>query len=79
MQDQSRNGTFINEVKIGRGNKRILATGDVIGVAHPKLHAFQFQDFRHTPNAELPKEITGNYYMQKKLGSGNGILHFFPK
>lgn len=70
LKDQSRNGTFVNEVKMGRGTKRILATGDIIAVAHPKLQVFQFQDFRHTPNADLPEEITKTFYLQKKLGAG---------
>lgn len=77
LKDHSRNGTFVNEVRIGTDiKKRILATGDIIAVAHPKLQVFQFQDFRHTPNPDLPKEITDKYYLQKKLGSGAcGTVH----
>lgn len=69
-KDQSRNGTFVNEVKIGTQKKRILASGDLIAVAHPKLHIFKFQDFRASLCPEMPKNITKQYYLQKKLGSG---------
>lgn len=38
-QDLSRNGTFVNEEKIGLAKKRILAHGDTISIAYPKVHS----------------------------------------
>lgn len=69
LQDLSRNGTFINEEKIGINKKRILAHGDTISITHPKMQAFYYRDHRRLPN-DLPEPISKRFYLGKKLGSG---------
>lgn len=68
-KDLSRNGTFVNEEKIGHTKRRILAHGDTISIAYPKMQAFFFRDHRRQAN-DLPEKIAKKYYRGKKLGSG---------
>lgn len=51
------------------GQKRLLAHGDIISIAHPKLKAFFFHQVHRTEN-DLPEDINGKYHVGKKLGSG---------
>ncbi|XP_055295026.1 ovarian-specific serine/threonine-protein kinase Lok [Sitodiplosis mosellana] len=69
IEDLSRNGTFVNEEKIGLNKKRILAHGDTIAIAIAKMPAFLFRDHRRQSN-DLPEEIAKKYYKSTKLGSG---------
>lgn len=63
----------MNEEKIGLHNKRILAHGDTISIAYPKMQAFLFRD--HRRKTDLPEKIAKKYYMSKKLGNGaNGTV-----
>ena len=68
-KDFSRNGTFVNEEKIGTNKKRILRHGDIISIAYAKMQAFTFRDHRR-PSNDLPEEIAKKYYKSTKLGSG---------
>lgn len=68
-KDFSRNGTFVNEEKLGFGKKRILRHGDMISIAYPKMQAFFFRDHRRLNN-DLPEEMAKKYYLGKKLGAG---------
>lgn len=69
MQDVSRNGTFVNEERIGPQKKRILNHGDIVSIIHPKFQAFVFKDHRRSAN-ELPDQLAKKYHVGRKLGSG---------
>lgn len=47
---------------------RILAHGDTIAIAYPKMQAFLFRD--HRRKTDLPSTIAQKYFVSKKLGSG---------
>ncbi|KAH8352800.1 ovarian-specific serine/threonine-protein kinase Lok isoform X1 [Drosophila takahashii] len=70
IQDLSRNGTFVNNEKIGTNRKRILKNDDVISLSHPTYKAFVFKDLSPNESIGLPEEINKNYYVNRKLGSG---------
>ncbi|XP_015036718.1 ovarian-specific serine/threonine-protein kinase Lok isoform X1 [Drosophila persimilis] len=70
IQDLSRNGTFVNNEKIGTNNMRILKNDDVISIAHPTYKAFVFKDLSPNEAIGLPEEITKTYSVNRKLGSG---------
>ncbi|XP_031624193.1 ovarian-specific serine/threonine-protein kinase Lok-like [Contarinia nasturtii] len=73
IEDLSRNGTFVNEEKIGLKKKRILAHGDTISIAYPKMQAFLFRD--HRRKTDVATAIAKKYYVSKKLGNGaNGTV-----
>ncbi|TMW41993.1 hypothetical protein DOY81_012928 [Sarcophaga bullata] len=68
--DLSRNGTFVNSERIGTNRRRILQNDDIISLSHPTYKAFVFKDLSPNEAMGLPTEITGNYYISRKLGSG---------
>ncbi|XP_016987447.1 ovarian-specific serine/threonine-protein kinase Lok isoform X2 [Drosophila rhopaloa] len=70
IQDLSRNGTFVNNEKIGTNKMRILKNDDVISLSHPTYKAFVFKDLSPNESVGLPEEINKAYYVNKKLGSG---------
>ncbi|XP_011189834.2 ovarian-specific serine/threonine-protein kinase Lok [Zeugodacus cucurbitae] len=70
IEDNSRNGTFINGERIGINKTRILKNDDVISLCHPTNKAFVFKDLCPNEALGLPKEITSSYYVSRKLGSG---------
>ncbi|EDW80378.1 uncharacterized protein Dwil_GK18729, isoform A [Drosophila willistoni] len=70
IQDLSRNGTFVNNEKIGMNKKRILKNDDIISLSHPTYKAFVFKDLSPNEAIGLPEEITRTYYINRKLGSG---------
>ncbi|XP_017019340.1 ovarian-specific serine/threonine-protein kinase Lok isoform X2 [Drosophila kikkawai] len=70
IKDHSRNGTFVNNEKIGMNKMRILKNDDVISLSHPTHKAFVFKDLSPNESIGLPEEITKTYYINRKLGSG---------
>ncbi|XP_017081497.1 LOW QUALITY PROTEIN: ovarian-specific serine/threonine-protein kinase Lok [Drosophila eugracilis] len=70
IQDLSRNGTFVNNEKIGTNKMRILKNDDVISLSHPTYKAFVFKDLSPNESIGLPDEINKTYYVNRKLGSG---------
>ncbi|KAH8249708.1 hypothetical protein KR032_011643 [Drosophila birchii] len=70
IQDLSRNGTFVNNEKIGMNKMRILKNDDVISLSHPTHKAFVFKDLSPNESMGLPEEINNTYYINRKLGSG---------
>uniref|UniRef100_A0A1A9W2P4 non-specific serine/threonine protein kinase n=1 Tax=Glossina brevipalpis TaxID=37001 RepID=A0A1A9W2P4_9MUSC len=70
IKDLSRNGTFVNSEKIGANKQRILQNNDIISLSHPTYKAFVFMDLGPNENIGIPKEITSNYHVSRKLGSG---------
>ncbi|XP_075152380.1 ovarian-specific serine/threonine-protein kinase loki [Haematobia irritans] len=70
IEDHSRNGTFVNSERVGTNSRRILQNDDIISLSHPTYKAFVFKDLSPNEAMGLPKEITSNYYVSRKLGSG---------
>lgn len=69
IKDLSTNGTFVNKELIGKGQQRILVTGDVVSVLKHHVHLYEFTDYAHTQS--LDKEINKKYYTSKlPLGYG---------
>lgn len=76
VQDLSTNGTFINSVKLGKGNERVLNNGDIISIAAEPNNencqaVYTFQDMT-APRAEensLEGEVAQRYSLV-----GTGIL-----
>ncbi|KAL9897653.1 ovarian-specific serine/threonine-protein kinase Lok-like [Glossina fuscipes fuscipes] len=76
IKDLSRNGTFVNGEKIGINKQRILQNNDIISLSHPTYKAFVFADLGPKDHLNFPKEVTSNYYIDCKLGSGSfGFIH----
>ncbi|KAI8118033.1 Ovarian-specific serine/threonine-protein kinase Lok [Lucilia cuprina] len=70
IEDLSRNGTFVNSERIGTNRRRILQNDDIISLSHPTYKAFVFKDLSPNEAMGLPTDITSNYYVSRKLGSG---------
>ncbi|KAM3965326.1 cell cycle checkpoint kinase 2 [Aphomia sociella] len=70
MTDLSYNGTFVNGIKIGKGNSRILDDNDVISVTHPSMKLFVFKDLLKNEQDQVPREISKKYYISRTLGQG---------
>ncbi|XP_045772874.1 ovarian-specific serine/threonine-protein kinase Lok [Maniola jurtina] len=70
ITDLSYNGTFINGVKIGKGNSRVLDDNDVISVTHEIVKIFLFKDLLKNEQDKVPKEVSQKYYISRVLGQG---------
>ncbi|KND04321.1 CAMK protein kinase [Spizellomyces punctatus DAOM BR117] len=78
MEDLSSNGTFINGIKLGKGNKRMLVSGDEIGITPTGRtfeHHFIFQmtSSRNSDDVHYEVESPSDrmYILQRELGRGN--------
>lgn len=78
LEDLSSNGTYVNGVLVGKGNKYTLSNTSRICLAEVKNEAFIFVDVKDmlSENNNLPKEFKKNYCLNRdRLGSGtNGIV-----
>ncbi|CAH2096256.1 unnamed protein product [Euphydryas editha] len=70
ITDLSHNGTFINGIRIGKGNSRVLDDNDVISVTHALVKIFLFKDLLKNEQDKVPKEISQKYYISRVLGQG---------
>lgn len=70
IHDLARNGTFVNQEKIGYNQKRILLNDDVISLVHPQYKVFVFKDLGANETTDIDKDIITQYYISKRLGSG---------
>uniref|UniRef100_A0A1B0D8G2 Protein kinase domain-containing protein n=1 Tax=Phlebotomus papatasi TaxID=29031 RepID=A0A1B0D8G2_PHLPP len=70
LEDTSTNGTFVSQVRLGKGKCRVLRNGDTISILSPKFHLFRFMDLHFNCMLDLPQEIAANYYVGAKLGAG---------
>lgn len=78
IEDESRNGTYLNGKLIGTGCRMILKHNDVIGLAHSTYKALQYKEISRNQDElkNLPSAVSDNYYVGKKLGSGAcGVVH----
>lgn len=70
LEDLSQNGTFVNKKKVGRGNKIILESNDVISLAQPIVTVYIFMSTTASESKNLPPELKNKYAVSCKLGSG---------
>ncbi|KAJ0176665.1 hypothetical protein K1T71_007844 [Dendrolimus kikuchii] len=70
ITDLSHNGTYVNGLKIGRGNSQVLDDKDEIGITHELVKIFVFQDLLKNEQDQVPKVISEKYYISKILGQG---------
>ncbi|XP_034194757.2 ovarian-specific serine/threonine-protein kinase Lok isoform X1 [Osmia lignaria lignaria] len=70
LEDLSQNGTFINKEKIGRGNKVVIESNDVISLAQPIVTVYVFMSTIAFENNDLPLELKNKYAVSRRLGSG---------
>lgn len=63
ITDLSMNGTYVNGMLIGKGNRRILKSFDVIAILQQKSQLFTFKDgVSPASMVSLPMEISCKYY-----------------
>ncbi|XP_063172007.1 serine/threonine-protein kinase Chk2 isoform X2 [Candoia aspera] len=71
LEDQSANGTFVNDCMVGRGRKIPLAHVAKIALSLPHNKVFVFSDLVEASHQlEYPKELQEKYVISKTLGSG---------
>eukprot|EP01094_Clydonella_sp_ATCC50884_P010722 TRINITY_DN20561_c0_g1_i1.p1 TRINITY_DN20561_c0_g1~~TRINITY_DN20561_c0_g1_i1.p1 ORF type:complete len:530 (-),score=136.55 TRINITY_DN20561_c0_g1_i1:306-1895(-) len=77
LDDQGRNGTFVNGRKVGAGNRQALVDGDVVSFAHPLRKDMVAPDdfvgyFYHAlaDRTEGYGEILKHYHFLAELGAG---------
>ncbi|ETE61679.1 Serine/threonine-protein kinase Chk2, partial [Ophiophagus hannah] len=70
LEDQSANGTFVNDRVVGKGRKIPLAHLDKIALPLPHNKVFMFFDLDAGHQLEYPKEMQKKYIVSKRLGSG---------
>ncbi|CAK9828062.1 Ovarian-specific serine/threonine-protein kinase Lok [Anthophora retusa] len=70
LEDLSQNGTFVNKKKVGRGNKIVLESNDVISLAQPVVTIYIFMSTTAFESNDLPPELKNKYAVSRKLGSG---------
>lgn len=70
IEDLSINGTYVNKMKIGKGNRVVLENHDVISLAQAKFAVYIFMNIQAYEGNDLPAEIKGKYAISRKLGSG---------
>nr|XP_012136829.1 PREDICTED: serine/threonine-protein kinase Chk2 isoform X2 [Megachile rotundata] len=70
LEDLSHNGTFINKKRVGRGNKVVLESNDIISLAQPVVTVYVFMSTIAFENNDLPSELKNKYAVSRTLGSG---------
>ncbi|KAK4292502.1 hypothetical protein Pmani_034735 [Petrolisthes manimaculis] len=71
IEDLSCNGTFINNINLGKGKKKLLINNDEVALASPNTKVFVFHNCFQNDSNDYPLEVTEKYTMTKKLGQGN--------
>lgn len=70
ITDLSKNGTFVNGKRIGKGNRNILQDDDEISIGFKGLKVYVFKNVSSKENDFLPFELRQKYYVSKRLGQG---------
>ena len=69
VNDLSMNGTFVNKVKVGKGDKMILEHCNVISVLSNEIELFRYLD-RDVMERDFPRPVTSKYLVGQVLGDG---------
>uniref|UniRef100_A0A914VZ62 Uncharacterized protein n=1 Tax=Plectus sambesii TaxID=2011161 RepID=A0A914VZ62_9BILA len=72
IHDYSQNGTFVNGDRVGKGNHRVLLSGDVLSFANQRWKLFTyFEELNDTANSVYPSELKEKFVVSaKELGRG---------
>ena len=69
LLDTSFNGTFVNEVKVGKGNSARLVQGDRIGVLEAGFNLYYFLQESFV-RGHYPAQLAARYLLGRLVGSG---------
>ncbi|KMQ97735.1 serine threonine-protein kinase chk2 [Lasius niger] len=70
LEDMSHNGTFVDKVKVGRGNRVIIENNSEIAVAQKNFSIYVFMNIMSDNSCELPLQLKQMYALGRKLGAG---------
>lgn len=70
LEDLSQNGTFVNKKKVGKGNRVVLESNDVISLVQPIVQVYVYMSTTAFETNDLPMELRNKYAVSRKLGSG---------
>ncbi|XP_050456072.1 serine/threonine-protein kinase Chk2-like isoform X3 [Cataglyphis hispanica] len=70
LEDMSYNGTFVDKVKVGRGNRVIITNNSEIAVAKINFSIYIFMSTLSDNSCELPLQLKQKYSLGRKLGVG---------
>ncbi|XP_029161510.1 serine/threonine-protein kinase Chk2-like [Nylanderia fulva] len=70
LEDMSHNGTFVDKVKVGYGNRVIIENNSEIAIAAKHLTIYVFMNIMSDNSCELPLELKQMYALGRKLGTG---------
>ncbi|XP_014479286.1 PREDICTED: ovarian-specific serine/threonine-protein kinase Lok-like [Dinoponera quadriceps] len=70
LEDNSRNGTFVDKVIVGYGKRVIIDDKSEISLAKASLTIYRFENMIRPEGNKLPLELKRRYAQSYKLGSG---------
>ncbi|XP_032683989.1 ovarian-specific serine/threonine-protein kinase Lok-like [Odontomachus brunneus] len=70
LEDLSSNGTYIDKVKVGCGNRVIIDNNSEISLSTSSCTVYRFENVLKPENNTLPLELKQKYALGRKLGSG---------
>ncbi|XP_072765279.1 myosin light chain kinase A isoform X2 [Anoplolepis gracilipes] len=70
LEDISCNGTFVDQVLVGRGNRVIITNNSEIAIARKNFSIYMFINTISDNNCELPLQLKQKYALGRKLGAG---------
>lgn len=70
LEDMSQNGTFVDKVRIGRGNRVIIESNSEIALSCATLSIYTFLNTSIPEGNDLPQELKMKYALGRKLGAG---------
>jgi len=73
LTDTSMNGTWIDKMRIGKGNKAPLSHGNIISVLSQEMEVFYYLD-KVTMERDFHSSLTSKYLVGKVLGEGTTSL-----
>ncbi|XP_026199822.1 serine/threonine-protein kinase Chk2 isoform X2 [Anabas testudineus] len=70
VEDYSNNGTFVDQILVGKNKKLPLVNNAVISLAEPRNKVFVFIDLSANDQSSLPKELREKYVLTRGIGTG---------
>lgn len=70
LKDESQNGTFVNNILIGKGNSVILVNNDLIAVAKNHFNVFVYMSTSGYDDSFLPDQLRSKYAVSRTIGAG---------
>ncbi|KAI4881816.1 hypothetical protein NFI96_031873 [Prochilodus magdalenae] len=70
LEDLSGNGTWVDDVEVGKSKKLPLNNNSVVSLADPKHKVFMYVDMTDDDQPNFPKEFRDKYHVTRKIGSG---------